>query len=181
MSDPSEAVEVNGIPVPPRWSSTRPIQPHSEQMGSSTVVMCMFEDGEHGMEELHVRFNPPVRRSDLRTVDLGRLADYEFTRQLESSIRSRHASEQGGWFYYDGDQAFEVLADFRSQARAAARGEKHYRITDEFLSDVVAWHTKGKAQKTGGGVAQVIKEVGTAPSERTVRRWLAEASKRGLR
>ena len=177
MADTPKTVEINGIPIPTRWSSTRPIQPHSDQMGSSTVVMRMFDDGEHGIEELHVRFNPPVRRSQLRAVDLRRLADAELVRQLESSLRSRYATEQGGWFSAEGDEAGVLLERFWAEARRAARGDRHYQVTDEFLEKVVALYGKGGK----AGMNRVIVEIEPEARSSAVRAHRAALAGRSQR
>jgi hypothetical protein len=134
----------------------------------------MFDDGEYGVEELYLRFDPPVRRSELPDLNVRQLADKAFVHRLEMSVSEDIAAEHGYPYTFDEDG----WATVRAEARRAARGQRHYRVTDEFLERIVGWHRDG-------GVRRVIKEtqpeLGREPSERTVRRWLAEARERGLR
>ncbi|MEJ7561660.1 MAG: hypothetical protein WKF45_03945 [Ilumatobacteraceae bacterium] len=167
MPDTLKIVEVNGIPIPARWTSTRPLHPDHGQHGTSTVAMVMFDDGEHGIEELHMAFDPPMRRSELRAVDLGSVADTEFTRRLRASVMERHADSADGTFMFDDETWTGVLSGAHRLAVNGARRSP--------TSSSRPW-----SPDHDGGVARVVDEC-DGPSERSVRRWLAEARARGLR
>jgi hypothetical protein len=104
---------------------------------------------------------------ELGPVDLkGHLA-YAFHKRAAQAEREKIAQTRGGWAILDVDEV--AAADER--ARLATRKRGPYKVTDEFLRDVMGWHHQG-------GVKRIMKEA--VVSERTARRWYAEAIDRGI-
>lgn len=172
-----------GVAIPRRFRDQKLVH-HGDGRTSSWTIDVRVD--EHGQPDriFEMSFVAPEDGFDMSEVkqpDPHVLARRAVQDRIEAALQAQLARANGGWVqladYVEapGGGHWTPRAEaltISERARIAARKRGPYRITDEFLRDVLAWHGEG-------GVKQVCKEADV--TERTARRWLAEAKDRGLR
>lgn len=170
----SETVRLNAdVEVPRTFTETLMTKLEGEGRYARTVVAVQLdEDGTPRLTDF--RFTPPrdgLRADELRRPDLAGLLSWAYRQQVAKALMRSSARDlvsiEGGQLSVDED---EMQAIYERARDVIPRGP--HKVTDEFLSQVVE-------QYLAGGLDKVTEENDT--SQRTARRWLAEAKTRGLR
>jgi hypothetical protein len=156
------------VQLPRRFTRSFVTLLDDDRAASTVIAVAMNDEGEPMLEEY--RFRAPrggLRARELRRPDLPGLVQWAYEQQVASELVHARLASEGGHLELDDEQGEAIYAE----ARTIARPRGAYKITDEFLTDVLE-------QERQGGVKLVMKENDT--SERTARRWLREARVRGL-
>jgi hypothetical protein len=166
-----------GWTIPSRfhWTGSVPVGRRSVALGVDVVVV----GGQPRLAECHIGASEPLRSSDLRklrledVLDLATRAAAQPDQKLPGVRTLDFRAEQvaAGSAEAADDPTYSARQRYRAAAGPVEAASRR-RIDAVLLAEVVDLYDKG-------GVPAVIAEI--PASERTVRRWLAQARDAGLR
>lgn len=170
------AIGGSGIEVARRWSAARPIRRH-EGWASYVVTIVLTDDGTPMVASFKIEADPPLTAGEVRPIDLDQLARDALARKLTDVVGyDLTATEHGGtWEMSPADVA---AVEARVRDALGQQRRRGSRIDDAFLIEVVKHYREAKTASTPTPIGAITETYDV--TERTARRWLAEAQDRGL-
>jgi hypothetical protein len=159
-------VTVGGVPMPDRWRYVKGIT-HGTTHGTMTMEMHVI-DGAPAITGFHLVYEEPLPVNAIGLSQIKKLAQREFARKLTAEIEHQMASDAGGHLEFSD----EDMATVRDIASNALMAQRHYRINDKHLREVVDAYKEH-------GIDHVVAHWDT--SKRSVYRWLDQAKERGIK